>query len=79
MYWPDMDKRELFDPTTPSAFIEMMHNEGLQVHPYTLRIDNLQYTNSPAAEIELYATKGCDGVFTEFISTTLTVYDDMYQ
>lgn len=74
-----MDKRELFDPSTPSPFVQMMHDNGLQVHPYTLRIDNLQYTSSPAAEIELYANKGCDGVFTEFISTTLTVWDQMYQ
>lgn len=75
MYWPDMDKPELFDPTVKSPFVDLMHSYGLQVHPYTLRIDNLQYTNSGAEEVALYANKGCDGVFTEFVSTTLTVWE----
>jgi glycerophosphoryl diester phosphodiesterase len=78
MYWPDMDMPELFDPTTSSPFVNEMHSNGLQVHPYTLRIDDRKYMSTPAEEIALYATKGCDGVFTEFVSTTLTVWDQMY-
>lgn len=76
MYWPS-ETPVTIDPTTTSAFVDHMHELNLQVHPYTLRIDDLKYTDSPAKEIALYATKGCDGVFTEFISTTVAVWEQM--
>ena len=81
MYWPDdvvKPANPTVDPTTPSQFVDYAHSLDLQVHPWTLRIDSLKYTSSPVDEIALYANKGCDGVFTEFVSTTLQVWNTMY-
>lgn len=72
MYWPaPLNSTYAVDQTSRSEYVDKMHEYGLQVHTYTLRIDHLAYTSSPAQEIALYANKGCDGVFTEFVSTTL--------
>jgi len=77
MYWPN-DASGPVDLTSPSEFITEMHDLQLQVHPYTLRDDDLQYTTTPAAEISLYANKGVDGIFCEFVSSVYTVFEKMY-
>lgn len=67
--------RKHVDPSTPSEFVTKMHELDLQVHPYTLKIDSLKYESTPSDEINLYFNKGVDGVFTEFVSTVLTVFE----
>lgn len=77
MYWPSEEPVEI-DPTTKSAFIDEMHARDLTVHPWTLRNDNLQYMSTPAEETTLYANKGVDGIFTEFVQTTYSVFDKVF-
>jgi len=43
MYWPSKEATPV-NPDTSSDFVNEMHALGLQVHPYTLRDDDLQYT-----------------------------------
>ena len=66
MYYPSTSKVTV-DLSSPSPFIEEMHNRDLAVHPYTLRDDSLTYTSTPAQETALYYHKGVDGIFTEFV------------
>jgi len=60
--------------TDRSAFVEEAHANQLAVHPYTLRDDQLVYTDSTVAETKLYIDKGCDGVFTEFPHGTYNLF-----
>lgn len=55
-----------------------MHIRDLTVHPWTLRDDDLKYTSTPADEVALYWNKGVDGIFTEFVHTTFTVFETLF-
>lgn len=77
MYWPSTKSVDI-DLNTKSAFIDEMHARNLTVHPWTLRDDDLQYTSTPADETTLFADKGVDGIFTEFVSTTYSVFEKIY-
>jgi glycerophosphoryl diester phosphodiesterase len=53
--------------------VQQAHHLGLQVHPYTLRDDDLPNGfASPAAELEAFFVKqGVDGAFTDFADTAV--------
>jgi glycerophosphoryl diester phosphodiesterase len=63
--------------TRPTALVRDAHAAGLQVHPYTFRVENnflptnLRSSANPAdagnlfAELEAYFAAGVDGVFTD--------------
>ena len=51
-----------------------MHTRGLAVHPYTLQDDHVVYTANGTNETEMFVNKGVDGIFTEFVSATYTVF-----
>ncbi len=57
------------DPTPLTA---LAHEHGLQVHPYTLRIDELPEGTSDIAELHhaLFEKAAVDGVFTDFPDIT---------
>ena len=76
MFWPDTNTSTQVDDS-PSAFINYMHSLDLQVHPWTLRDDELLYRDNSAAENALYFNKGVDGIFTEFVSTTWNVFETL--
>jgi glycerophosphoryl diester phosphodiesterase len=73
MYYPSMTKVPV--DSSPSLFINEMHERHLAVHPFTLRDDSLTYTSTPAQETALYYTKGVDGIFTEFVQTTYSLFE----
>jgi glycerophosphoryl diester phosphodiesterase len=64
--WIFLYKNETWNTTNDSKFIEEAHNLGLAVHPYTLKDDMLQWTDSPMKEHILFMNKKVDGIFTEF-------------
>lgn len=76
MYYPSTSKVE-FDHKTESAFIQAAHAVDLQVWPWTLRDDQLQFTDNAVDETALYFNKGVDGVYTEFVSTTWGIFETM--
>lgn len=78
MYYPSTEKVD-FDLTTESAFIQAAHAVDLQVHPWTLRDDSIRYTSNAADETALYYTKGVDGIFTEFVSTTWGIFTTIWE
>jgi glycerophosphoryl diester phosphodiesterase len=78
MWWPSETSVPI-DMNTESAFINEMHDRDLQVHPWTLRNDDLQYTTNAADETVLYYTKGVDGIFTEFVSTTYGIFTQVFE
>ena len=69
-----MDKNETWNETNESKFIEEAHKLGLAVHPYTLKDDMLQWSNSPINEHLIYLSKKVDGIFTEFPHATKNTY-----
>jgi len=73
MYYPSLTEVPI-DFSSPSLFVDEMHKRNLAVHPYTLRDDSLQYTSNPAQETALYFDKGVDGIFTEFVQTTYSLF-----
>ena len=73
MYYPSLVKVPVDD--SPSLFVQEMHKRDLAVHPYTLRDDSLTYTSTPAQETALYFNKGVDGIFTEFVQTTYSLFE----
>ena len=52
-----------------------MHARDLAVHPYTLRDDSLIFTSTPADETSLFVAKGVDGIFTEFVHATYSLFE----
>jgi glycerophosphoryl diester phosphodiesterase len=48
----------------------------LQVHPWTLKDDELVHTSNPIDENLFYMKYGVDGMFVEFPHMTKTVYDE---
>ena len=74
MFYPDMSPVPI-DLTAPSQFVEEMHARDLAIHPYTLRDDQLAYTATPAEETSLYLAKGVDGIFTEFVHATYSIFE----
>jgi len=75
MYWPSTETTGNIDLNTESLFINEMHKRDLQVHPFTLRDDDLKYTSTPADETTLFVTKGIDGIFTEFVHATYSIFE----
>ena len=73
MYYPK--KTGPVDKTSPSQFVQEMHARDLAVHPYTLRDDSLIFTSTPADETSLYVAKGVDGIFTEFVHATYSIFE----
>ena len=61
----------------PTGLVELAHAAGLQVHPYTYRLDAGQlpkYANSFEHLLELHLfTAGADGVFTDFPDRAIKV------
>ncbi len=51
-----------------------MHKLKLQVHPYVIQDDNLQYSDNAITENHAYIQKGVDGLFTEFPHTTYETF-----
>lgn len=48
-------------------FVTLAHNNGLQVHPYTFRNENTQWSKgNPEAEYHLFFDAGVDGLFTDY-------------
>jgi glycerophosphoryl diester phosphodiesterase len=76
MYWPANTQVPII-PNEESLFVQEMHKRDLQVHPWTLRDDDLQYTSNTADEHQLYYSKGVDGIFTEFVSTTFGIFSQI--
>uniref|UniRef100_A0A7S3J4L1 glycerophosphodiester phosphodiesterase n=1 Tax=Euplotes harpa TaxID=151035 RepID=A0A7S3J4L1_9SPIT len=64
-------KDEPFNLDKPSKFIQECHNKDLNVHPWIFQDDFLHYTKNSVDELNVYLTKGVDGVFTEFPQTSL--------
>ena len=60
-----------------SKFIDKMHGLELAVHPYTLRDDQLQFRDNAYDETKLFADKGVDGVFTEYPSSTFSIFEGL--
>ena len=56
----------------PTPLTALAHEHGLQVHPYTLRIDELPEGAENAAELHqaLFEKAGVDGLFTDFPDIT---------
>jgi len=80
MYWPYMERTDLFDPTTYSPFVAAMHKRNLIVHTYKHAQDALEYLpeyGTPHYETTLFAVKGCDAVFTEQVATSLSIWERM--
>ncbi len=68
----------IVDGATPDAarvtdFVALAHAQKLQVHPYTLRTDDLpKCAATPAALLDLLITQaGIDGLFTDFPDTVI--------
>lgn len=56
----------------PTPLTALAHEHGLQVHPYTLRIDELPEGTTDAEELHraLFEKAGVDGLFTDFPDIT---------
>jgi len=78
MWYPSTEQVD-FDLESESLFVQESHALNLQVHPYTLRDDDLQWTANAADETALYYTKGVDGIFTEFVSSTFGVFQTLWE
>lgn len=61
-----------------TGFLESAHDQGLMVHTWTLRDDDVwaPFAGDPAAEISAFLDLGVDGLFTDFPETGVTVRDE---
>ncbi|SEC82921.1 glycerophosphoryl diester phosphodiesterase [Tenacibaculum sp. MAR_2009_124] len=51
----------------PTNFVKLAHENNLQVHPYTFRNENTQWSNgNPEKEYHLFFDAGVDGLFTDY-------------
>ncbi|WP_299682744.1 glycerophosphodiester phosphodiesterase [uncultured Tenacibaculum sp.] len=51
----------------PTNFIDLAHDYDLQVHPYTFRNENTQWSGgNPETEYHLFFNAGVDGLFTDY-------------
>ena len=63
-YKTDANNIRVLEPTN---FIELAHNSNLQVHPYTFRNENTQWSGgNPESEYHLFFNAGVDGLFTDY-------------
>ena len=74
MYWTP-EGTESLKPHLRSPFVDQMHSLDLSVHPYTFKDDALVYMDTIDQEVQLYVTKGVDGLFTEFPLSTLSLFN----
>jgi len=71
------DKRYLslykggLDSNGKSVFCNEAHENDLLVHPWVLRNDELYFTDNAISENNYWKNVGVDGIFTEFVGTTL--------
>ena len=57
-------------------FLAVAKSNELQVHPYVVRDETLEYTQNPIDENVLYYTSGVDGIFTEHPHLTKAAFLD---
>ena len=61
------DDNGSIDLLPPTDFIDLAHDNGLLVHPYTFRNENTQWSGgNPEAEYHLFFDAGVDGLFTDY-------------
>ncbi|MCI5046082.1 MAG: hypothetical protein MRY59_01170 [Aquisalinus sp.] len=61
---------------TSTGLLEKAHEQGLQVHPWTFRNDQLpEIFAMPEEEYQFYFSMGVDGVFTDFPDTSVAARD----
>jgi glycerophosphoryl diester phosphodiesterase len=62
----------------PTAFVQLAHATGLQVHPWTFRNEAMHlaadYGGDPVAEYRVFAELGVDAVFTDFPDTAIAAF-----
>jgi len=62
----------------PTRFVQLAHEAGLQVHPWTFRNEVMHlaadYEGDPAAEYRAFAELGVDAVFTDFPDTAIAAF-----
>ncbi len=73
--WPSVGATPVF-----SSLVHDAHAEGLAVHPYTFRVDDLptHAPNSVAVHQALFEKAGIDGLFTDFTDVTLSYLKTLY-
>jgi glycerophosphoryl diester phosphodiesterase len=54
--------------------VDECHANGLLIHIWTMRNDDLQFTTTPFDENNLYLHSKIDGIFTEYVETTFITY-----
>jgi len=59
-----------------SIFVQLCEVAHLETHPWTMRDDDLQYTDNPIKENLLLFGKGVTGLFTEFPHLTKEVFEN---
>ena len=66
---------------TPTSLVANAHKQGMLVHPYTLRKDELPLGANHLDEVHraLFIDAGVDGAFTDFPDLTRQYIDDMSQ
>ncbi len=63
-YKSDSNNNTLLEPTN---FVKLAHTHGLQVHPYTFRNENIQWSGgNPENEYHLFFNAGVDGLFSDY-------------
>ncbi|WP_299625623.1 glycerophosphodiester phosphodiesterase [uncultured Tenacibaculum sp.] len=61
---------------SPTNFIELAHDYDLQVHPYTFRNENTQWSGgNPETEYHLFFNAGVDGLFTDYTDEAVKALD----
>lgn len=62
----------------PTSFVELAHQAGLQVHPWTFRNEAIHlaadYGGDPVAEYQAFRDLGVDAVFSDFPDTAVAAF-----
>lgn len=61
------DEKGVHTILPPTNFVKLAHKNNLQVHPYTFRNENKQWSNgNPESEYHAFFNTGIDGLFTDY-------------
>lgn len=71
-YYPSLNRTGNYSITDQSNFVTAMHNLNLTVLPFTLSDDKLLFGANDTIQTKTVALKGVDGIFTDYVSGTLS-------